>query len=77
MCLGKSMSNQDDSSIAKYLMLLFNTSLGLLAVSCLFVLIDWYFFEEQHKELIKPIGILGLAGFGVGIFATLLLRKKL
>ncbi|MDP5144237.1 hypothetical protein ORJ00_15930 [Rheinheimera baltica] len=71
------MTKQDDSSIAKNLMLLFNASLGILAMSILFVLIDWYFFDEQHREFIKPIGILGLVGFGVAMFATLLLREKL
>ena len=71
------MTKQDDSLIAKNLMLLFNASLGILAMSILFVLIDWYFFDEQHREFIKPIGILGLVGFGVAMFATLLLREKL
>lgn len=71
------MTKQDDSSITKNLMLLFNASLGILAASILFVLIDWYFFDEQHREFIKSIGILGLVGFGGAMFATLLLREKL
>ncbi len=58
-------------------MLLFNLSLGIMAFAFLFVLVDWYFFEEQHKEFIRPFGIASLVGFGVGIVATLLLINKL
>lgn len=71
------MSKQDYSPIAKNLLLLFNASLVILAVSILLAFVDWYFFDEQHREFIKPIGILGLVTFGVALAATLLLRKKL
>ena len=71
------MSNKDDSTVSKYLMLLFNVSLGMMIFAFLFVLVDWYFFDEQHKEFIRPFGTASLVGFGIGVVATLLLRDKL
>ncbi len=71
------MLDKDLSQTSKYLKLLFNTSLGILFAAFVFVLVDWYFFNEQHKEFIKLIGLIGLAGFGIGIVFTLLLRKRL
>ena len=71
------MLDKDVSQTSKYLKLLFNVSLGMLFAAFIFVLIDWYFFNEQHKEFIKPFGILGLVGFGIGVVFTLLFRKRL
>ena len=68
---------KDVSQTSKYLKLLFNVSLGMLFVAFIFVLIDWYFFNEQHKALIKPVGLIGLVGFGLGVVLTLLFRKRL
>jgi hypothetical protein len=77
MCFWSSALDKDVSQISKYLKLLFNTSLGILFAVFIFVLIDWYFFNEQHKEFIKPIGLIGIAGFGLGVVFTLLFRKRL
>ena len=71
------MLDKDVSQTSKYLKLLFNISLGMLFTVFLFVLFDWYFFDEQHKEFIKPFGLIGLVGFGLGVVLTLLFRKRL
>lgn len=71
------MLDKDVSQTSKYLKLLFNVSLGILFTAFIFVLIDWCFFNEQHKEFIKPIALIGLVGFGLGIVFTLLFRKRL
>jgi hypothetical protein len=77
MCFWSSVLDKDVSQISKYLKLLFKVSLGMLFAVFLFVLFDWYFFNEQHKEFIKPLGLIGLVGFGLGIILTLLFRKRL
>ena len=62
------MLDKDVSQTSKNLKLLFNVSMGMLFAAFIFVLIDWYFFNEQHKEFIKPIGLIGLVGFGLGVY---------
>ena len=71
------MLDKDVSKTSKNLKLLSNVSLGLLLTAFLFALMDWYFLDEQYKEFIKPIGIIGLVGFGLGVVCTLLFRKRL
>ena len=71
------MSKMDDSKAFKYLMLLFKTSLAVLVLALLLALMDWFFLDDQFRGVIRPIGIAGLIGFGVGVISTLLLRNKL
>tara|TARA_R110000787_G_scaffold4832_1_gene18397 strand:- start:404 stop:643 length:240 start_codon:yes stop_codon:yes gene_type:complete len=79
MCFWILALDKDVSQTSKYLKLLFNISFGMLFTAVIFVLIDRYFLNEQYKEFIKPIGLIGLLAFGLGVVLMLLLlfRKRL
>jgi len=43
------MSGKNESKVSNYLKLLFQLSFGVLILSILFSVIDWYIFDEKYR----------------------------
>jgi hypothetical protein len=71
------MHEVEETKISKYLGLSFKVSLGIIALSIFCAFIDWSVFNERYRNLVRPLGILGLVGFGLSILSTLVLRNRL